>query len=353
MTGIGDLLPRTTARVIDVVRAAGIDVTSWNETKDGRKVENPAANGRFCYNWVFSEGEAKFVFCLWFGGIQDDDAGIYYRGNIRRELQAGLVGGVKNSRAEDFDLKTQLAFYRNAPVRVIICLEKPQSRGAGGSKVGLRELDASTWKVSKYDVDTGEFEFRRLDDQPIDRKKIGGSPPGVAGVGQHRASGHQAYHEVEIANHEAELVADIEAINAQSDLTETVRAQQILARVGQGIFRQKLLARWNGACSVTGCVITEMLRASHCKPWRDCDNAERLDPSNGLLLGANLDALFDRLLITFTDEGRMLISSRIDPEQRRLLSLPASLLSPLTSREMTYMAVHREAFHRQEHQSLS
>lgn len=352
MTGIGDLLPRTAARVIDVVRAAGIDVTSWSETKDGRKVENPAANGRFCYNWAFSEADEKFVFCLWFGGIKDDDDGIYYRGNVRRELRDGHLSGTKSSRAEEFDLKTQLAFYRHALVRVIICLERAQSRGSRGAKVDLRELDPTSWMVSKYDVESGDFEFRRLDDQPYDRKKVMGSLPASAVSDRDSIAYHRANVDVDVDSHETEIVADIEAINAQTDLTDTVRAQQILARIGQGFFRQQLLARWNGACAVTGCVVTEMLRASHCKPWRDCDNVERLDPSNGLLLGANLDALFDRLLITFTDDGQMLISSRIDPGQQRLLSLPAPLLSPLTSKEMAYLAVHREAFHRQERQDL-
>jgi putative restriction endonuclease len=36
-----------------------------------------------------------------------------------------------------------------------------------------------------------------------------------------------------------------------------------------------------------------MLRASHIKPWSDCSNRERLDPLNGLLLVAHIDALFD------------------------------------------------------------
>jgi hypothetical protein len=37
-------------------------------------------------------------------------------------------------------------------------------------------------------------------------------------------------------------------------------------------------------CRVTGVNRPEHLITSHCKPWRDSDNAERLDGENGLLL---------------------------------------------------------------------
>jgi len=38
------------------------------------------------------------------------------------------------------------------------------------------------------------------------------------------------------------------------------------------------------ACRITGVNREEHLRASHCKPWRDAINEERLDGENGLLL---------------------------------------------------------------------
>ena len=53
----------------------------------------------------------------------------------------------------------------------------------------------------------------------------------------------------------------------------------------------------------------EHLRASHCKPWRDCEqNEERLDADNGLMLTPSIDHLFDRGFISFSDEGRVLVS---------------------------------------------
>ena len=50
------------------------------------------------------------------------------------------------------------------------------------------------------------------------------------------------------------------------------------------------------------------LVASHCKPWRDSTNEERLDGENGLLLTPSIDHLFDRGFIGFEDSGTLIIS---------------------------------------------
>jgi 5-methylcytosine-specific restriction protein A len=61
-----------------------------------------------------------------------------------------------------------------------------------------------------------------------------------------------------------------------SGLSETERETVVQSRVGQGRFRNNLINYWKG-CAVTGCKIISLLRASHIKPWRDCNNEERLD----------------------------------------------------------------------------
>jgi hypothetical protein len=50
------------------------------------------------------------------------------------------------------------------------------------------------------------------------------------------------------------------------------------------------------------------LVASHCKPWRDSTNEERLNGENGLLLTPSIDHLFDRGFIGFEDSGKLIIS---------------------------------------------
>lgn len=61
-------------------------------------------------------------------------------------------------------------------------------------------------------------------------------------------------------------------------------------------------------CRITGVDRIEHLRASHCKPWRDSSDSERLDGENGLLLTPTIDHLFDRGFISFETGGRLLVS---------------------------------------------
>lgn len=97
-------------------------------------------------------------------------------------------------------------------------------------------------------------------------------------------------------------------ISARTDLSETEKQQLILARRGQGQFR-KNVQRLEQRCRVTRVDQPEHLRASHCKPWRDCQSAEeRLDGENGLLLTPSIDHLFDRGFISFENNGRLLVS---------------------------------------------
>ncbi|WP_167354393.1 hypothetical protein [Cupriavidus nantongensis] len=55
-------------------------------------------------------------------------------------------------------------------------------------------------------------------------------------------------------------------------LDETVREAVIKSRVGQGLFREQLIQRWNGKCSTTALPkATEFLIASHIRLWTLCD----------------------------------------------------------------------------------
>jgi hypothetical protein len=97
-------------------------------------------------------------------------------------------------------------------------------------------------------------------------------------------------------------------------------------RVGQDVFRDALLDYWGGTCAVTGLALPEVLRASHAKPWAACDtDEERLNVFNGFLLVADLDALFDRGLVTFDSSGALLVSDRLSSVHRALLHLDAGL----------------------------
>lgn len=125
---------------------------------------------------------------------------------------------------------------------------------------------------------------------------------------------------------------------------ETEAERLVVQRVGQDVFRDGLLDYWEGRCAVTGLAVPELLRASHIKPWADCEtDAERLDVFNGLLLAPHLDAAFDRGFITVADDGEVVVSEGINEEARGLLGLDASMrIDRLTDGHRRYLPWHRE-----------
>jgi HNH endonuclease len=114
----------------------------------------------------------------------------------------------------------------------------------------------------------------------------------------------------------------------------------IAARLGQGQFRMDVRKRWGNRCAVTGCAIPSVLRASHIKPWSKSSNRDRLNPANGLLLAAHLDALFDCGFISFADDGTMLVSAQIADELKEF-NLPNRLQREPTKAERQFLAYHR------------
>jgi len=84
----------------------------------------------------------------------------------------------------------------------------------------------------------------------------------------------------------------------------------VKTRVNQNFFRKMILEEYNTQCCVTGLNIPDVLRASHIVGWAQ-DTKNRLNPSNGLCLSATYDAAFDRHLISFDDDYRMILSSSL------------------------------------------
>jgi putative restriction endonuclease len=89
------------------------------------------------------------------------------------------------------------------------------------------------------------------------------------------------------------------------------------ARRAQDVFRSALMDYWNGRCPLTGTTDPALLRASHIVPWSDCNDEQRLDVHNGLLLSALWDAAFDCGLVSFADNGSVLASSQLSETSRR------------------------------------
>ncbi|WQZ34389.1 HNH endonuclease [Helicobacter pylori] len=94
-----------------------------------------------------------------------------------------------------------------------------------------------------------------------------------------------------------------------------------------------------------------LFRASHIKGYSDCDEEEKYDLDNGLLLIANADALFDKHFITI-DENKQLKFSYLLENNHKLksqLNLNNGIFKDiLNDRRMQYLAYHRKIFEKKE-----
>lgn len=133
----------------------------------------------------------------------------------------------------------------------------------------------------------------------------------------------------------------VAAIQCDMSIPETTRKALIDARLGQGKFRRQLEKYWKRSCAITMAGPAAILKASHIRPWKSSDNAQRLDVYNGLLLSPNLDSLFDRGYITFDCSGTLIVSPVLkDVEKAALLPATTRTLE-LTEAHQAYMDFHR------------
>lgn len=124
----------------------------------------------------------------------------------------------------------------------------------------------------------------------------------------------------------------------------TARATTVMARVGQQKFRKQLMEFWDDACALSGVKEPKLLVASHIVPWSQSETGAKIDPFNGLLLAPHYDRLFDQGLISFKDDGFILLSStaqKLPPE----FGLSKTMkLRKLDLKHLPYLAAHREMF---------
>ncbi|BAL24895.1 HNH endonuclease [Azoarcus sp. KH32C] len=140
-----------------------------------------------------------------------------------------------------------------------------------------------------------------------------------------------------------DLESDVDDILQSKEVGDTEKANLIKSRIGQGTFRQKVVAYW-ARCAVTGFKDPAFLVASHIKPWRASKNSERLDPFNGLLLLPNIDKAFDGGYITFASDGKIIISPQL-PEPS-VLGISEEMHVTLDRRHQVFMDFHRSSVFR-------
>lgn len=128
-------------------------------------------------------------------------------------------------------------------------------------------------------------------------------------------------------------------------------------RVGQGLFRSRVLRNFGHACGFCGLQSRKpesnsfLLVASHVLPWRTATSHQRLDPSNGVALCAIHDRAFDWGFMTLDDTLSIKVSAAAERHYAPQERVEAELLrfdgQPLREHAVPpaepYLAHHREA----------
>lgn len=114
---------------------------------------------------------------------------------------------------------------------------------------------------------------------------------------------------------------EVERIESSLPTTPTEREQIVQVRLQQGLFRERIIAKYNGKCVITGISSSKILIAGHIKPWAKSNAAERLDKENGLLLSATYDKLFDKGYISFEIDGTIIISKKLSADDIVILQI--------------------------------
>lgn len=192
-----------------------------------------------------------------------------------------------------------------------------------------------------------------IDNEVINKTKNVKSDPLISMVGEFKSSV-----ETKIETSPAVLAGEkVEGIEtALSDFEDSISSEfsgcigtdvdaVVKRRIGQGLFRDLLQKKYGSRCCLSGVKNSRLLIASHIVPWSKSSAVQKVDPENGLLLSITFDALFDKGLVSFSDEGSLLRSDQLDDETVELLgvnldaSLPPNLL---TEKRRSNLQWHRK-----------
>ena len=155
MSVLDELKPTKTQRVIDLVSAAGVDVSDW-AAGENRAASNP----KYCYEWSFVEPGRIVVLNLWHAPMREQNGIVSVNLNLRQNDETG----VRRTRAEKFDHALQEATNHLLPIRVVINdgeMRDADDPEAKPSRVKYRLLDHLPWAVTSYDWTTGACTLTR------------------------------------------------------------------------------------------------------------------------------------------------------------------------------------------------
>lgn len=112
-------------------------------------------------------------------------------------------------------------------------------------------------------------------------------------------------------------------------------------RRGQAKYREIALQR-SPQCIFTGVDNEDLLIACHIKPHNKCNDDEKYDANNCLVMTPTYHLLFDLGLISFDENGKLLVSSLLDERNVLRLNLVKNKTYNFSRNSNIYLTYHRE-----------
>jgi hypothetical protein len=128
--------------------------------------------------------------------------------------------------------------------------------------------------------------------------------------------------------------------NNHDQQLKTEATSQVKIRLKQAKFRDNVIKVTNGKCAVTEITDLRLLIASHIIPWADATDQQRVDGHNGLLLSPHLDKLFDSHLISFNEDGELVVSEKLDNSILKTWGIDILKRYQFTEQQHNYLKVH-------------
>jgi hypothetical protein len=146
----------------------------------------------------------------------------------------------------------------------------------------------------------------------------------------------------ELVDQKMDIKDMVAEIQSKYDVPETEKEAIIKSRIGQGLYRSKSIEIWK-TCSVTGFTKSNVLIASHIKPWKLSSNGERINPYNSLLLVPTFDKLFDNGYIGFESNGKIMLSNKINQQDWERIGITTDLrLREVPTETKAFLGYHCE-----------
>jgi hypothetical protein len=156
------IAPQEKLLLIDLVRAAGVDVSDWANSKRGE--QGAASNPKYCYEWSFLQPGRVVVLNVWHNAMLELSPGVITLDNNSRQF-ASQRPEPERTRALSMDSAVKAAIRDSLPIRIVVLGGKrrgyPDGPEAGPSKVSKRSLDPVAWGVESYNDETGQFRLQR------------------------------------------------------------------------------------------------------------------------------------------------------------------------------------------------